>query len=84
MQDILSSTFTKFNPELVPSPSFVVDEVVIEKNLKILHDIKTRSGAKILSALKAFSMYSLAPLINKYLDGTCSSGINEALLANEF
>jgi carboxynorspermidine decarboxylase len=34
-------------------------------------------------ALKAFSMFSLAPLITQYLSGTCSSGLHEALLGYE-
>ena len=52
--------------------------------LKILHDVQERSGAKILHALKAFSMHVLAPLTNRYLSGTCASGLHEALLAKEF
>jgi carboxynorspermidine decarboxylase len=60
-----------------------VDEVAIENNLKILDRVQQESGAKVLLALKAFSMFSLAPLITKYLSGTCSSGLHEALLGYE-
>lgn len=75
--------FAHFDLARVPSPAFVVDEVAVCRNLEILADIKLRSGAKILLALKAFSMWSLAPLINEYLDGFCASGLWEARLANE-
>ncbi len=68
----------------MPSPCYVVDEVVFENNLKILADVQQRSGAKVLAALKAFSMWHLAPLVSKYLSGVCASGINEARLGNEF
>ena len=34
-------------------------------------------------ALKAFSMFSLAPLISRYLSGTCASGLHEARLGYE-
>ena len=34
-------------------------------------------------ALKAFSMFSLAPLISRYLKGVCASGLHEALLGHE-
>jgi carboxynorspermidine decarboxylase len=57
-----------------------VDEAAVEANLKILHRVQTESGAKVLLALKAFSMFSLAPLISKYLSGTCASGLHEARL----
>ena len=70
--------FFNFDPTRVPSPCFVVDEVAVENNLKILNRVQEESGAKVLLALKAFSMFSLAPLITKYLSGTCSSGLHEA------
>jgi len=75
--------FSSFDLARVPSPCFVVDECAIEDNLKILAEIKQRSGAHIFLALKAFSMFSLAPLIAKYLDGVCASGLYEARLGRE-
>ncbi len=78
-----SSTFKDFDPNRVPSPCYVVDEIAIEHNLKILHRVQQKSGAKILAALKAFSMWSLGPLVSKYLHGTCASGLNEARLGYE-
>ena len=75
--------FTKLDLSRLPSPCFVVDEVAVERNLRILHDVQTRSGAKVLAALKAFSMWSLAPLTMKYLSGTCASGLHEAKLGHE-
>ncbi len=80
---INSKTFFNFDPTRLPSPCFVVDEVAVENNLKILNRVQQESGAKVLLALKAFSMFSLAPLITKYLSGTCSSGLHEALLGYE-
>lgn len=75
--------FAHFDLTRVPSPAFVIDEVVVRRNLEILRDVKNRSGAKVLLALKAFSMWSLAPMIDKYLDGFCASGLWEARLADE-
>jgi carboxynorspermidine decarboxylase len=37
----------------------------------------------VLAALKAFSMWSTAHVIGEYLDGVCTSGLWEALLAAE-
>ncbi|MBL1406456.1 MAG: carboxynorspermidine decarboxylase [Rhizobiales bacterium] len=75
--------FARFKLDRVSTPCFVVDEVAIESNLKILADVKVQSGAKVFLALKAFSMFSLAPLVMKYLDGVCASGVYEARLAKE-
>jgi carboxynorspermidine decarboxylase len=80
---IKSKTFTQFDPTRVPSPCFVVDEAAVEANLKILKRVQDESGAKILMALKAFSMFNLAPMISRYLKGTCASGLNEARLGRE-
>src|SRR5688572_1062633 len=82
-EQIAASTFKNFDASRVASPCFVVDEVAIERNLKILHDVEVRSGAKVLIALKAFSMFSMAPLIMRYLSGTCASGLLEARLGKE-
>ncbi len=75
--------FTHFDLNRVDSPAFVVDSAAIRRNLEILADVKARSGAKILCAMKAFSMWELAPLIGEYLDGVCASGLWEARLARD-
>jgi carboxynorspermidine decarboxylase len=80
---MLAKSFENFDADRVPSPCFVVDECAIEANLRILADVQHRSGAKILAALKAFSMWSLAPLFKKYLSGVCASGLHEAYLGHE-
>lgn len=73
--------FARFDLSRVPSPCFVVDEVKLRENLEVLGAVSEASGADILLALKAFSMWSLAPLISDYLAGTCASGLWEAKLA---
>ncbi len=69
--------------EKIPSPCYVLDEKLLERNLIILEDVKKRSGAKILCALKAFSMYSVFSIVSRYLDGTTASSLNEARLGKE-
>ncbi|TDQ64500.1 carboxynorspermidine decarboxylase [Maritalea mobilis] len=78
-----AGAFTSFDLSRVPTPCFVVDTQAIERNLKILADVKARSGAHVLSALKAFSMFEVAPLVSRYLDGVCASGLYEAKLGRE-
>lgn len=69
--------------EDIPTPSFVVDESLLEKNLQILKSVMDRTGCKILLAQKAFSMYEMYPLIGQYLCGTAGSGLYEAKLGYE-
>jgi carboxynorspermidine decarboxylase len=75
--------FRDFDLTRVPSPCFVVDEAAIRRNLAVLADVAERSGARVLAALKAFSMFELAPVIREFLPGTCASGLYEARLARE-
>lgn len=72
-----------FEPTAVPSPSYVVDEALLIKNLELLKSVIDRTGCKILLAQKGFSMFSVYPLIGKYLNGVTSSGLLEAKLGYE-
>jgi len=67
----------------LPTPCYVIDEEKLIQNLKILHGVEQRTGAKILLAQKAFSCYHVYPLIGKYLSGTACSGLFEARLGFE-
>ena len=66
-----------------PSPGYVVHLDQLEKNCQLLQTVAECSGAKVLLALKGFACFSTFPLIRKYLKGTSSSGLHEALLAQE-
>ena len=72
--------FARFDLSRVPSPAFVVDAAKIRANLAVLRHIGDASGARVLAALKAFSMWSLGPTVAEYLDGVCASGLYEAKL----
>jgi len=69
--------------KLAPSPSYVVDLGRLRHNLSILDEVQKRSGAKILLALKAFSMWSVFPVIRQALHGVCASSPWEARLGKE-
>ncbi|MED3644904.1 carboxynorspermidine decarboxylase [Caldifermentibacillus hisashii] len=69
--------------EELPTPCYVIDEKLLENNLKILNGVMERTGAKIVLAQKAFSMFKLYPLLAKYLNGTTASGLYEARLGYE-
>lgn len=67
----------------VETPCYVIDKGKLIRNLEILRSVEERTGCKILLAQKAFSAFSLYPLIGKYLSGTACSGLYEARLGFE-
>ena len=67
----------------IPTPSYVVEERLLKRNLSLLKRIMERTGCKILLAQKAFSMYYYYPLIGSYLTGTTASSLFEAKLGKE-
>lgn len=69
--------------EKIPTPCYLVDENLLKRNLEILDLVQKRTGAKILMALKGFSMFSLFPIIKKYLHGISASSLFEARLGKE-
>jgi len=75
--------FARFDLARVDSPAFVVDAAALRRNLGVLADVRDRAGIRLLAALKAFSMWRVAPLIGQHLDGVCTSGLWEARLAAE-
>lgn len=67
----------------IPSPAFVLEEKLLKKNLELIKDVQDRSGAKIIVALKGFSMYKMFPMVKQYLSGATASSLNEARLIAE-
>ncbi|MDD4330701.1 MAG: carboxynorspermidine decarboxylase, partial [Aliarcobacter sp.] len=67
----------------LPSPSYVCEEKLLEKNLILLKRIQDEADVNILLALKGFAMWSTFDLCKKYLKGCCASGLHEAILAKE-
>ena len=64
----------------VKTPCYVVSEALLIRNLELLQSVMERTGAKILLAQKAFSMYYFYQLIGTYLAGTTASSLFEAQL----
>ena len=67
----------------VPTPCYIVDEKLLERNLQILDSVQQRTGCKILLALKGFSMFATFPLVGRYLHGITASSLHEARLGRE-
>lgn len=69
--------------ENLPSPCFVVDEARLLANMAVLEQVRVRTDAKILLALKGFAMFSVFGLLKRTLAGTCASSPHEARLGRE-
>jgi len=67
----------------LPSPCWVLEEHLLERNLQILSQIRSATGVKILLALKGYALWHSFDLVSRYLDGCCASGLHEAMLASE-
>lgn len=73
----------KFDLKSLPTPAYIIDDSLLIKNLETLKYVSDKTGCKILLAQKAFSMYSVYPLLEKYLQGTTASSLYEARLGKE-
>lgn len=71
------------NIEKLATPSYLIDERLLIRNMEIIKSVMDRTGCKVLLAQKAFSMFSTYPLLAKYLSGTTASGLYEAKLGYE-
>ncbi len=67
----------------LPTPCYIVDLAKLRSNLELLQQVEQRSGCHILLAQKAFSCYSVYPMIAQYISGTTASGLYEARLGCE-
>jgi carboxynorspermidine decarboxylase len=65
------------------TPVYLLDETLMEENMRILKYVKDRTGCRILHALKAYAAFATFPMMSRFLDGTCASGLNEARLGYE-
>lgn len=80
---IAETPITDLDWASVPSPCFVVDRRLLERNARILGQVRAEAGCKVLLALKGFSMWSTFDVFRPHLDGCCASGPIEAELARD-
>jgi carboxynorspermidine decarboxylase len=67
----------------IPSPCYVLDEQLLEKNLRLIANVKEQAEVDIILAFKGFAMWSAFPQIKKMIGSTTASSLNEARLAFE-
>ncbi|MBN8524165.1 MAG: carboxynorspermidine decarboxylase [Planctomycetes bacterium] len=83
MDPIPETPITDLDWGRVPSPSFVVDLRLLERNARLLARVRQEAGCRILAALKGFAMWGAFPTLKPHLDGCAASGPIEAQLARE-
>lgn len=65
------------------TPYYLIDKNALTRNLRIIRELRERSGAKCLLALKCFATWSVFDLMRDYMDGTTSSSLYEVRLGRE-
>lgn len=65
------------------TPTYLIDESRLLKNLERIARVRELSGAKSVLALKCFSTWAVFDLMRAYMDGTTSSSLYEARLGHE-
>lgn len=67
----------------IPTPTYVLEEEKLNRNLKILDSIQQQSKAKILLALKGYAFWRRFDTLKRTLSGSTVSGLYEARLGYE-
>ena len=62
----------------LPSPCFVLDEQLLDRNLAVIDRVRRESGAEVIVALKACAMWSIFPELAQHSDGATASSLAEA------
>jgi carboxynorspermidine decarboxylase len=67
----------------IPTPCYVIDELLLRNNLELIKKVKEAAAIDILVAFKAFSNWGVFPIFKEYGFGASASSMNEARLAFE-
>jgi len=69
--------------ENIPSPCYVLDEALLEENLRVIDRVRQQTGVEIIVALKACAMWRIFPVLARHSDGATASSPAEARLVLE-
>ena len=67
----------------IPTPCYVIDELLLRNNLELIKQVKEAAKVDILVSFKAFSNWGAFPIFKEYGFGASASSLNEARLAFE-
>lgn len=63
---------------------WIISLAALEKNAQTLRRVADAAGAYVVLALKGFSTTACLPIIARYADGCCASGLWEARLGRDY
>lgn len=67
----------------IPSSCYILDERAFRHNLALIKSVADRADVEIILAFKAFSMWSVFPIVREYVSCSTASSLAEARLAFE-
>ena len=70
-------------PATIPSPCFVLEERLLDRNLSIFDRVQKAAPIRIMLALKGFALFPSFPQLRTTLQGASASSLWEARLAAE-
>ena len=65
------------------TPYYLIDREKLLLNMAVMDRVREESGAKTLLALKCFATWCVFDTMNRHMDGTTSSSLNEVRLGRE-
>ncbi len=68
---------------MLKTPYYLIDKSKLLSNMEKIAELREKSGAKSLLALKCFATWSVFDLMRDYMDGTTSSSLYEVKLGRE-
>ena len=68
---------------MIYTPYYLIDIQKIQENMEKIAQVRERSGAKVLLALKCFGTWAIFDLMRDYMDGTTSSSLYEVRLGRQ-
>lgn len=68
---------------MLKTPYYLIDKSKLLKNMEKIAELREKSGAKSLLALKCFATWSVFDFMRDYMDGTTSSSLYEVKLGHE-
>ena len=83
MHNSIESYIQKTDYCRFPSPSYILEEKLLRRNLSLIRDVATEAGVEIILAFKAYALWKTFPIFREYISHTTASSVWEARLAFE-
>jgi len=68
----------------IQTPSFLLDERALERNLQLIRQVSREAEVDIILAFKGFAMWSAFPMVKRFVRGATASSLHEARLCYDY